>query len=287
MYDLLIKGGRVIDPSQDIDGVLDVAIAGGKVATIAKDISAQEGRQVIDAGGRVVTPGLIELHCHVAGGIHVGSVDPDLAGVNQGVTTVVDGGSTGAKIFAAFPRYIIPSSRTRVFCFLHLSSLGLTIKPELRYDEIDLEATAAAIESYRGLIKGVKLMLVGPVMAREGTKLVAMAQKAAKRFGLPIMVHIGDEKKQVSPALTREMLPMLESGDIVSHIYTAQLGGLLGPDGRVFPELKEAMDRGVIMDTALGMNNFSFEVARKSIGQGILPTTLSSDLTPRNWKTRV
>jgi dihydroorotase len=285
MYDLIIKGGRVVDPSQNLDDTIDVAITGDKISSVAKGISAQEGKQVIDAGGSIVTPGIIDLHCHVAGSILTMSIDPDTAGVYQGVTTVVDGGSAGEAIFGGFPRYVIPSSLTRIFCFLHLSSQGLSIMPELRdWDEVNLDAAAATIESHQGLIKGVKLRLVGNTVARDGTKLVEAAKKLAGQFGMPIMIHIGDLKKQVSPTLTQEVLPLLGSGDILSHVYTAKFGSALRPDGTVLPELREAMERGVILDTALGGNNFNFDVARKSMAQGILPTTLSTDLSGNNLR---
>lgn len=285
MYDLIIKGGRVIDPSQNLDDTIDIAITGDKISSIAKDIPAQQEKQVIDAGDKIVTPGIIDLHCHVAGSILTMSIDPDIAGVYQGVTTVVDGGSSGEAIFGGFPRYVIPSSLTRVFCFLHLSSQGLSIMPELRdWDEVNLEAAAATIESHRELIKGVKLRLVGNTVARDGTKLVETAKKLARQFGMPIMIHIGDLKKQVSPTLTQEVLPLLDSGDILSHVYTAKFGSALRSDGTVLTELREAMERGVVLDTALGGNNFNFEVARKSMAQGIFPTTLSTDLGGNNLR---
>ncbi len=138
MYNLLIKGGRVIDPAQNIDDKLDTAISEGKIAKVAKDIPAQESERVVDARGKIVTPGLIDLHCHVYDSIYNNSVEPDAAGVRQGVTTVVDGGSAGQATFGGFPKYVIPSSRTTIFCFLHLGSLGLSVKPELRdWEEID------------------------------------------------------------------------------------------------------------------------------------------------------
>ncbi|HEY83106.1 MAG TPA: amidohydrolase/deacetylase family metallohydrolase [Dehalococcoidia bacterium] len=283
MYDLLIKGGRVIDPAQNIDDKLDIAINGDKIAAVAKDIPPTESKKIIDASGKIVTPGLIDLHCHVFDSIHKISVEPDIAGVRQGVTTVGDGGSAGEATFAAFPKYVIPPAKTRVFCFIHLCSFGLIPEPELRdWDEVKLEAIAETIESHRSLIKGVKLRLVGNLVAREGIKVVEVLQKIAKKFGLPIMVHIGDMDRQVPPSLTQEFLPLMEPGDILSHIYTGNPGNPLRPDGTVLPEMRAAMERGVIMDTAIGRNNLNFEVAKKSLAQGILPTTLSTDLTHRS-----
>lgn len=285
MYDLLIKGGRVIDPSQSIDGALDVAITGDKITLLEKDIPRQNGRQVIDAKGKIVTPGLIDLHCHVSGDLLTVGVDPDVAGVNQSVTTVVDGGSTGEACFGGFPRYVIPSSRTRVFCFLHLSSQGLSVMPELRdWEEVNPEAMAVTIQAHRDLIKGVKLRLIGNIVARDGIKVVETAKKVARQFGMPFMIHIGDYFKKAATGLTQETLNLMERGDILSHVYTAHHGNTLGADGVVLPELRAAMHRGVILDVAMGKSNFSFRVAREIMKQGILPTTLSTDLGAMNLK---
>jgi len=283
MYDLLIKGGRVIDPAQNIDGKMDIAISGDKIAKLAKDIPSQEGRRVVDARDKLVTPGLIDMHCHVFDCVYHTSVEPDIAGVKQGVTTVGDGGSAGEQTFAAFLKYIIPPAKTRIFCFLHLCSIGLMPEPELKdWDEVNLEAMADTIAAHRDIIKGVKLRLVGKLVAEAGVEVVKTAKKIAKQFGLPVMIHIGDMEEKVSPTLTKEFLPLLEPGDILTHIYTGNFGNTLLPDGKVMPEMKAAMKRGVIMDTAIGRNNLNFEVARKSLAQGIIPNTLSTDLTHRS-----
>ena len=281
MYDLLIKGGRVIDPAENIDDKRDVAITGDKIAKVAGDIPAKEARRVVDAEGKVVTPGLIDVHCHVYDGIYINGAEPDAAGVRQGVTTVVDGGTAGEATFGGFPRYVIPAARTTVYCFLNLSSTGLSVQPELRdWKEINLDAIETTIQSNRDIIKGIKVRLVGTLIAGVGVEVIRRAKETAKKFGLPIMVHIGDRWKQVSPTLTQECLPLLEAGDILSHIYTAQPGSALRPDGTMMPELREAMERGVVLDISNGRtgSNFSFNVARKGIAQGILPTTLSTDV---------
>ncbi len=281
MYDLLIKGGRVIDPAQSIDDKRDVALNGDKIAKVAEDIPAKEARKVVDAAGKVVTPGLIDVHCHVYDGIYINGAEPDAAGVRQGVTTVVDGGTAGEATFGGFPRFIIPAARTTVYCFLNLSSTGLSVQPELRdWQEINLGAIETTIQSHRDIVKGIKIRLVGALIAGVGVEVIRRAKETAKKFGLPIMVHIGDKWKQVSPTLTQECLPLLEAGDILSHIYTAQPGSPLLPDGTMMPELREAMARGVVLDISNGRtgSNFSFNVARKGIAQGILPTTLSTDV---------
>ena len=283
MYDILIKGGRVIDPAQNIDGTMDIAINGDKIAAVDKDISPQEGQQVIDAKGRIVTPGLIDMHVHVFDSIMKIAVEPDIAGVKHAVTTVVDGGSAGEKTFAAFPKYILPAAQTKVFCFLHLCSFGLIPEPELDgWDEVNLDAMAETIEANKGIIKGVKLRLVGKLVASAGIEVVKTAKKIARQFGLPIMIHIGDMDKQVPATLTPECLSVMESGDILTHVYSGNQGNVLRPDGTILPELKAARERGVIMETANGRSNFSFAVARKCLAEGILPTIISTDLTHRS-----
>jgi len=283
MYDVLIKGGRVIDPAQNLDGALDVAINGDKIAAVSKDIPPQEGKQVIDAKGKLVTPGLIDVHCHVFDTIMKIAVEPDVAGVKHAVTTVVDCGSAGEATFNVFPRYILPNAKTSVFCFLHLCSLGLIPEPELRgWEEVNLDGMAATIEANKTIIKGVKLRLVGKLVASAGIEVVKTAKKIAGQFGLPIMIHIGDTEKKVPASLTPECLNVMEAGDIMSHVYTSNQGNALSPDGTVLPELKAAIKRGVIMDTANGRSNFSFESARKCLAQGVLPDTISTDLTYRS-----
>jgi dihydroorotase len=279
MYDLLIKGGRVIDPAQDIDDMLDIGINGDKIAALAKDIPPQESRKVIDAMGKIVTPGLIDMHCHVYAGVHKDSVDPDIAGIMQGVTTVVDGGSSGQAIFGGFTKYVIPSSRTNVFCFLSVVSQGHTLMPELRdWAEIDSDAIIAKIESNRNIIKGLKLRLVGSLVANEGIKVWEVTKKIAKKVGLPVMIHTPDPWEKTPLQLTREILTLMEPGDILTHVYTLKHGGFRSPDGTYFPELKEAMKRGVLLDVSHGGAQFNSNLAKQWIAEGILPTTISTDL---------
>jgi dihydroorotase len=280
MYDIVIKGGRVIDPAQNLDGTMDVAINGNKIATVDKEIPSKESKQLIDAKGKIVTPGLIDVHSHVFDTVMKIAVEPDVAGVKNAVTTVVDGGSAGEATFDAFPKYIMPTAKTSVFCFLSLCSFGQIHNPELDdWDEVNLDRMAATIEVNKNIIKGIKLRLVGKLVTSAGIETVKTTLKIARQFGLSIMIHIGDMAQTVSPTLTQECLAMMEKGDILSHIYTSNFGGILQPDGTVMPELIDAMKRGVVLDTAGGRSNFCYSVARKSLAQGILPNTLSTDLT--------
>jgi dihydroorotase len=283
MYDLLIKGGRVIDPSQNVDGLMDVAITGGKIDLLLPDIPRSEAGTVIDAAGKTVTPGLIDMHTHVYEDVVNNGANPDAVGVNQGVTTVGDGGSAGHAIFAGFPRYVIPAARTTVYCFLHIGSFGLAVMPELWYpEEINTAATEAVIQRHPDLIKGVKIRIVGKLIAQEGLDIIRIAQDTAKKFHLPLMIHIGDYHKRVPPQLTRELLPLLEKGDVVSHYCTAQWGCLLTEKGEAVPELIAARDRGVLLDMSHGGANFAYVVARKMFSQGLYPTVITSDVNKQS-----
>lgn len=284
MYDSLVKGGRVIDPAGKLDDKFDIAISKGKIVRVATDIPSKQSKHIIDAVGKIVTPGLIDIHCHVYDIIKKINSGPDYTGVNQGVTTVVDAGSAGEQTFPGFPRYIIPSARTRVFVFLFLASPGLAINAMRDRVDLNPDAIAATIESNRDIIKGIKLGLSGAAVESGGIEVVKMAKSTAKKFDMPIMVHIGDFRKKVSPTLTQECLRLMEKGDILSHVYTAKYGGVLRQDGTIVPELKEALNKGIIFDVSPGgegLPNFSFAVARKVMAQGILPTTLSSDITQK------
>ena len=287
MYDLLIKSGRVIDPAQQLDGQLDIAINGDKIVCLSENILPTESYQVINAQGKIVTPGLIDSHCHVYSKQDPPGTEPDTIGVNQGVTTVVDGGSAGQATFADFKKDTA-TARTTVYCLLHIGSLGQKIIPELRnWEEIDLDATAATVQANRDFIRGIKIRLLGDLISRDGVEVVKTAQKVAKRFDLPLVVHMGDLKQRVSPTLTQETLPLLESGDILTHLYNSNWGGCMRPDGTFLPELRQAMQRGVILDIGRGRIHFNFEVAKNGLSQGILPTTISSDIVAPSITDRV
>jgi dihydroorotase len=280
MYDLLLKSGRVIDPANNIDEKLDIAVSGDKIVLVKKDIEPQESQRVIDVRDKIVAPGLIDFHCHVFD-VYKNGVKPDIAGVQQGVTTVVDAGTAGKEIFNGFPKYIIPSSTTSIFTFINIRSAGLTVPRELSdWSEIDPDATSAVIEAYPEIIKGIKIRIRGTAIAESHTKILVIAKETARKFGLPVMVHVGEKtEEQASTAmLTEEVLPLLDKGDVLSHIYTANRGGVVLPDGSIMSELKDAMKRGILLDIAHGHGNFSFRVAKILISQGILPTTISTDL---------
>jgi dihydroorotase len=280
MYDLLLKGGAVIDPAQDLRGALDIAVQDGKIASVAANIPASEARRVIHVPGKTVTPGLIDLHTHVFDGVAANGVHPDIAGVHAGVTTVVDAGSSGCATFSAFPRHILPRCETEVIPLLHICQTGLATNPDIIAESsIDLESTLKVAREHKGLIKGIKARMVSPALEIFGMEMPRLAKRAARESGVPLMVHIGDTTKRYDPNVIRELLPLLEPGDIVTHLFTANPGGVLDTNGKLVPEAKELAARGVWLDTAHGRMNFGFNVGRRVLDQGLTPHCISTDLT--------
>jgi dihydroorotase len=292
-YDLVLKGGHVLDPGQGLDGVMDIGITDGKIAAIQADIPAKEAKRVVQVKGdsRYVTPGLIDLHTHVAhgattAGVGMGAVTPDVGGVHSGVTTVVDGGSVGVAQVGVFRHHIIPDAKTRVLVYLNIGSFAHTM-PGLadisRIEDIDEKAIAACVAANPGLLSGFKLRMVGPVIHERGEEVIKRSKAISKEHKLPLMVHFGDGggNPQRMSELTRLMLDTFEEGDILTHLCTPHPGGMMDPtEGKQeLPEVREARERGVTLDSALGRGNFGINVARIQADLGLMPDTTSSDVT--------
>jgi dihydroorotase len=294
-YDLLVKGGHVLDPGQGLDGRMDIAVSGGKIAAIQAEIAASEAAKVVEVRGanRYVVPGLIDLHTHVGygattAGVGMGCVDPDVAGVGSGVTTVLDAGSVGIANVGVFGTHLIPKARTRVICFVNVGTYAHTT-PSMadvnRMEEIDRKAIASCVQANPGLIAGFKLRLVGPVVQERGEDVVKLSKEIADEHGVPLMVHIGDGRhpdRVRANELTRFLLKTLTAGDILTHLCTPNPGGVMNAREAaqsVVPEVEEARANGVVIDSALGRGNFGYEVARRQAELGVRPDTTSSDIT--------
>ena len=285
MTELLLKGGEVIDPSQDIRAKLDVAVTDGLISEVAPDIDPSGASRVINVAGNIVIPGMIDLHTHVYEGVNQNGINPDLAGIRSGVTTVLDAGSAGCYTFGGFPSYVVPRARTNIFCMLHISRVGLNYQPDTsRREDIDLEETVNVIKANRPLIQGVKIRAVGPGVPRMGVEMVRLAKQAATEGGVRLMVHIGDRSiadgDGTEPTITRQLLPLLDNGDIITHLFSGNPGRIIDSDGNVIREILEAQHRGVFLDTAHGRQNFSFDVAKAALDQGVQPRSISTDMTP-------
>ena len=280
MYDLLLKGGLVLDPGAGINGVFDIGIASGTIESIAPAIDTMEAARTINVEGKLVVPGLIDIHTHVYESVYRNSINPDIAGVYAGVCTVLDAGTGGSHTFDGFAKYVAPQARTRILSMVHIARTGLISQPEIRTrEDIDLEATVRVIEAHKPLVQGVKLRLVGPGVRDLGIEAVRLAKQASRETGTRLMVHIGDTTSLVPAELTRQMLQLLEPGDIVTHFFTGNPANILDANGKVFPEVRETLERGVTLDTAHGRYNFSFDAAQRILNQGFRPHCISTDMT--------
>ena len=293
-YDIVIKGGHVLDPGQGLDGRMDLGITGGKIAAVQADIPASEAARLVEVKGasRYVLPGLLDIHTHVAyggttAGVGMGCVDPNVGGVGSGVTTVLDAGSVGIANVGVFGAHLLPHAKTRVIVFVNVGTYAHTTPAAAdvtRMEDIDRKAIASCIEANPGMISGFKLRMVGPVVQERGEEVIRLVKDIANEHHLPLMVHIGDRSSdpQRSSELTRLMLKTFTEGDILTHLCTPHSGGVMDPADAAkatVPELNEARANGVLIDSALGRGNFGIDVARRQADMGVHPDTTSSDLT--------
>jgi dihydroorotase len=278
-WDLLIRGGTLIDPARSVSAKRDVAFIGTKVAAVAETLTG-DAVEVVDATGAIVTPGLIDIHTHVYSGLALGR-NADQTSLANGVTTVVDAGSVGWMTLPGLRDYAIPAYRTRVFAFLHISATGLTITrimPELhdiKFAQVD-EAVRATTEN-RSLILGIKVRIAhgatGQANQANAREALRRAREAAGLAGVRLMVHVSD-----TPIPLDEILDQLRAGDVATHIFNGNAEQVLGPDGRIRGPVRAAKERGVVLDIGHASIHCDAKVAARAIGEGLLPTTISTDL---------
>lgn len=283
LYDLVVQGGRVIDPAQNFDGVRDVAVASGKIAAVEAAIDPKPARRVIQAAGKIVTPGLIDIHTHVFPFTGPYGIKADPHCVCKGTTTVVDAGTSGALTFPAFKHYDIDSSRTRIRALLHVAAVGMVAGGTPGMGELgDLRywSPRLAVEQARahpGVIVGFKIRVSSEYADANDLEGMKRVREAADETGLPLMIHIG-----ASNSPLREYLKLMRRGDIVTHCFNARPQSLLDAGGKIEAEVWDARARGVKFDVGHGAGSFSFDVAERCLAQGFLPDTISTDLYAAN-----
>ena len=278
-YQLLIKNGTVVDPAQGIHARKDVAFANGRVSAISDEILASEAREVLDAAGCFVTPGLIDLHVHVFYGVSHFGIEPDPTCLARGATTVVDAGSAGADTFPGFRKYVIEVSDTRILAQLNISSQGMLTQEigELENpDYADVGKACRMIEQHRDIILGVKVRLTRETIVGERARMLPLhrAREAADAAGLPIMVHPQDAWCESID----DILALMGERDILTHCFHDMPCGILDENGKIRDAVHAAIERGVIFDVGHGAGSFSWDVVQKAMAQGVEPTTISSDL---------
>jgi len=279
-YDLVLKGGRVIDPAQGLDQVADVAFSRGRVAAVAPNISAAESTGVRDVSGRIVAPGFIDLHTHVYwGGTSLG-VDAGAFARQSGVTTVIDAGSAGPGNFRGFLKHVIEPSEPRILAYLHISFAGIYAfsKHIMVGESSDMrlmspaDAVAVANE-HRDVIIGIKVRVGRYASGSSGVAPLDIALQVAEELSLPLMAHIDEP-----PPSYEDVLARLRPGDVLTHCFRPFPNAPVTGQGAVKPAVIEARKRGVLFDVGHGMGSFSFKIARTMLDAGFLPDTISSDV---------
>ena len=280
MTDLVITGGRVLSPGRPAEERADLAITGGRISAITAAGGAGPAGRVIDATGLLLVPGLIDLHTHLYQGVSHYGIDPDTRCLHRGVTTAVDAGSSGAQTFPGFRRYVIERSRTRVLAFLHVAVQGMITNLLGELEDLRWASPAQAVVRARehpDVIVGVKVRLGYQMVGNDPGPALRLARRAADDLGLPLMVHVIDMRRPIS-----WLLPHLGEGDIVTHCFHANEGGILRADGRLYRGVTRARDRGVVFDVGHGVGSFAYRVARAALAQGFPPDSISSDLHAHN-----
>jgi dihydroorotase len=284
-FDLVIKNGDVLDPSQSLRGKRDIGIRYGMIEAVEADIPAARALRVLDAGGKLVTPGLIDLHSHVFPYGSAIGIPADELVAHQGTTTCVSAGDAGANNFAAFRRYVVGHTRTRLYAFVHIANIGLTSFPVAELYNIDfaqVDSAAKAIGENADMVLGAKVRMSENVIAKHGLEPLkrAIAACEASGTGAKVMCHIGGvETRQ----LMSQILDTLRAGDILTHCYSGfpNIAGdftNIVQDGKLLPAALEAKKRGVIFDIGHGGGSFDYTVAEAAIAQGCPPDTISSDI---------
>ena len=278
MFDLVLKGGRVIDPAQNVDAVLDVAFAGGKVAAVGANLGA--AAETRDVTGKLVVPGLIDLHTHVYwGGTSLG-VDPDDYARFSGCTTLVDAGSAGPGNIHGFRRHVIERSEVRILPFLNISFAGIFgLHWDVSFGEctdlrlLNARVALAVAKEHADLVVGIKVRVGAGTSGPLGIIPMQMALEVADQMGLPLMGHL-----DAPPPPRGEVMAILRRGDILTHCFRPFPNAPAAADGGVEPDVIEARERGVIFDIGHGRGSFGFATAMQMMKHSFLPDVISSDV---------
>jgi dihydroorotase len=277
MHDLVLRGGRVIDPASGLDGLADVAFTGGRVAAVGQGLA---GREVQDVTGQIVTPGLIDLHTHVYwGGTSLG-VEADAYSRQSAITTVADTGSAGPGNFPGFRAHVIDKARVRVLVYLHVSFAGIyAFSPTIMVGEahdMRLMAVREALAVARAnpdVIIGIKVRVGRHASGPSGIQPLDVALDLADRAGLPLMCHIDEP-----PPTYADVVDRLRPGDVLTHCFRPFPNAPVDGEGRLREAVVRARARGVFFDVGHGMGSFSWDTARKALAAGFVPDTISSDV---------
>ena len=290
LYDLLLRGGRVIDPAGQLDGICDVAIKDRRIAAVLPAIAPSSAKESVDVSGKLVLPGLIDTHAHVFQYVTGRfGLEADLCGVRSGVTCLVDQGGPSCMTLPAFRAHVVEDKYTRTLAFLSAYLVGGMeghYYPSLyKPDCIDVEATVKSALENRDIVKGIKAHAELGGFARWGIEVIRLAAEIGRRADIPVYIHFGQlwplpetGANGVDPdTILDQVVPLLKPGDILAHPFTRHPGGFVNREGKVHPIVREALARGLKTDVGHG-SHFSFRMARIALDAGIVPDTLGADM---------
>jgi len=287
-YDIVLRGGRVVDPAQGIDGIADVAVRAGRIAAVGVALSGP-AREVVDVSGRLVLPGMIDTHAHVYRYVTGRfGLDADTVGVHSGVTTLVDQGGPSVLTFPGFREYVVKPAASRVLAFLSAYMVGGLeghYYPELyRPDCIAVQDTVRCGRENADLVRGIKGHAEIGGFTRWGNEAMRRAAVIARELDRPLYIHFGqlwplpEQAESYDPdAILPEMIEIMRPGDILAHPFTRHPGGFVDRTGRLHPVVREALARGLKVDVGHG-SHFSFRMARLVLEAGVVPDTLGADM---------
>lgn len=276
-FDLLLKNGLVIDPLSQLQGQYDIGIHQGHIVSIHPPSVEKDGKEILDASGYVISPGLIDLHAHVFTDDTVLGIQADFVGVQQGVTTLVDAGSAGAATFPKFMQQVVKKNATQVLAWLNIAEdgLGAGLAELSDLTKIHTESVLASINEYP-IIRGLKVRMSSSVLGANGLRPLEIGKELSKQAKIPLMVHVGN-----GPPDLGDILDILECGDVVTHAFHGKPGGIFRGD-ELLSQARNALQRGVLFDVGHGTSSFSVKTLQKAQRAGIKPDSISTDIYVAN-----
>lgn len=281
--DIVVRNGKVLDPATGLSGLYDLAILEGKIMEIRRTDSDGEAfvaKAEIHADGNLVVPGLIDLHVHAFPDSTTIGIDADQIGIRHGVATVVDAGSVGVDYFSKFYKEVVARRNTEVLCWINIAKTGLCEgRTELKdIGNVEIDRTVEFIQQWP-LIRGIKVRMSSSILGANGLKPLEMAKIAAEKARVPLMVHVGN-----GPPELKDILDMLDRGDVITHIFHGKSGGIFCADGTLLPAAQKALARGVLFDVGHGKASFNFNTMKRARKAGIKLNTISTDIHLENWQ---
>lgn len=270
----MIRGGELRDPGQQLRRRADLGIRGGKIAAIEDSIPAASAIQTMDATGSMVTPGLVDLHTHCYVGASGLGVDPDPVGARSGCTTWVDAGSFSYDQADGFRRFVVEPSRVRVYGYVYLYPSNRNPDMDVvKYVRSFMKQTGDTVVRNRDILLGIKVQVGSNMQGRYSSEFLKIARELCDQFQLPLLCHIS-----FAPPDTDEVMAAMKPGDVVTHMYNQHTLGIIDGQGKVKASVREARQRGVLFDVGHGLGSFNLAAAKKAIGDGFLPDTISTDI---------